>query len=63
MLSRSERDKVFLEVQVQNLTQGPLWFEKIRLEPVDGAESKNAARRIEIPMHGQLTVLECGSAV
>ena len=35
LFSRSERDKVFLEVHIQNLTQGPLWFEKLRLEPVD----------------------------
>lgn len=45
MLSRSERDKVFLEVQVQNLTQGPLWFEKIRLEPVDGWDVIDANTR------------------
>ncbi|KAL5490077.1 hypothetical protein ACEPAI_4910 [Sanghuangporus weigelae] len=36
LLSQNERDKVFLEVHIQNLTQGPLWFEKIRLEPVEG---------------------------
>ncbi|THH04821.1 hypothetical protein EW145_g5244 [Phellinidium pouzarii] len=36
LLSRTERDKIFLEVHIQNLTQGPLWFEKIRLEAVDG---------------------------
>lgn len=27
---------MFLEVHIQNLTQGPLWFEKLRLEPVEG---------------------------
>ncbi|EJD02114.1 DUF974-domain-containing protein [Fomitiporia mediterranea MF3/22] len=36
LLSRSERDKVFLEVHIQNLTQAPMWFEKIRLEAVEG---------------------------
>ncbi|KAI5124059.1 hypothetical protein M0805_003887 [Coniferiporia weirii] len=36
LLSRNERDKVFLEVHVQNLTQGPLCFEKVRLEAVEG---------------------------
>lgn len=36
LLSRTEREKVFLEVHIQNLTQGPLWFEKIRLEAVEG---------------------------
>ena len=36
LLSEAEREKVFLEVHIQNLTQGPLWFEKIRLEAVEG---------------------------
>lgn len=36
LLSRAEREKVFLEVHVQNLTQYPLWFERIRFECVDG---------------------------
>ncbi len=35
-MSSWERDKLFLEVHIQNLTQSPLWFEKIQLEPVDG---------------------------
>ncbi|KAL1730310.1 hypothetical protein EV714DRAFT_211348 [Schizophyllum commune] len=35
-LSTSERDKIFLEVHIQNLTQEPLWFERMLLEPVDG---------------------------
>ncbi|KLO12001.1 DUF974-domain-containing protein [Schizopora paradoxa] len=35
-MSSSERDKLFLEVHIQNLTQSPLWFEKIQLEPVEG---------------------------
>jgi trafficking protein particle complex subunit 13 len=36
LLSQYEREKVFLEVHIQNLTPVPLWFEKIRLEAVDG---------------------------
>lgn len=35
LLSETEREKVFLEVHIQNLTPGPLWFERIRLEAVD----------------------------
>lgn len=36
LILEKERDKVFLEVHIQNLTPSPLWFERIRLEPVDG---------------------------
>ncbi|KAL1747003.1 hypothetical protein HDZ31DRAFT_32934 [Schizophyllum fasciatum] len=35
-LSKSERDKIFLEVHIQNLTPEPLWFERMLLDPVDG---------------------------
>ena len=34
----SEREKIFLEVHIQNLTPEPLWFEHMRLEPVEGWE-------------------------
>ncbi|KIM32333.1 hypothetical protein M408DRAFT_20647 [Serendipita vermifera MAFF 305830] len=36
LMSRVEREKVFLEVHVQNLTQEPLWFERLDFKPVDG---------------------------
>ncbi|TDL27232.1 DUF974-domain-containing protein [Rickenella mellea] len=36
LLSASERDKIFLEVHIQNQTQEPMWFERMRLEPSDG---------------------------
>ncbi|KAF7983071.1 hypothetical protein HWV62_23979 [Athelia sp. TMB] len=36
LLSAIEREKIFLEVHIQNLTQDPLWFERMDLEPVDG---------------------------
>lgn len=35
-MSRTEREKVFLEVHVQNLTSEPLCFEKMKLDCVDG---------------------------
>ena len=35
-LLREERDKVFLEVHIQNLTQKPMTFQRIRFECVDG---------------------------
>ncbi|KAH7107787.1 DUF974-domain-containing protein [Auriculariales sp. MPI-PUGE-AT-0066] len=36
LLTRAERDKVFLEVHVQNLTTDPLWFDQMRFECVEG---------------------------
>ncbi|KAI0029736.1 hypothetical protein K488DRAFT_55711 [Vararia minispora EC-137] len=36
MLSRDERDKVFLEVHIQNTTPEPMSFERIFLEPAPG---------------------------
>ncbi|SJL04430.1 uncharacterized protein ARMOST_07796 [Armillaria ostoyae] len=37
-----ERDKVFLEVHIQNLTQEPIWFERMRFECADGWDVKDA---------------------
>jgi hypothetical protein len=36
LLSVDERDKLFMQVHVQNLTHTPLWFERISFECVDG---------------------------
>ncbi|KAJ7197246.1 hypothetical protein GGX14DRAFT_471992 [Mycena pura] len=36
LLSSVERDKVFLEVHIQNLTAETLWFERMRFECADG---------------------------
>ncbi|KAI0057126.1 DUF974-domain-containing protein [Artomyces pyxidatus] len=36
LLSHSERSKVFLEIHIQNLTQEPMWFERMIFEPAQG---------------------------
>ena len=36
LLSKNEREKVFLEVHIQNLTQDALWFQRIGFECADG---------------------------
>jgi trafficking protein particle complex subunit 13 len=36
LLSSAEREKIFLEVHIQNLTPEPMWFERMSLEAVDG---------------------------
>ncbi|KAJ7632257.1 hypothetical protein FB45DRAFT_498346 [Roridomyces roridus] len=35
LMSTKEREKVFLEVHIQNLTPEPLWFERMRFECVE----------------------------
>lgn len=35
-LSATERNKIFLEVQVQNQCEQAMWFERMRFEPVVG---------------------------
>ncbi|KAG5718673.1 UPF0533 protein C5orf44 [Termitomyces sp. T112] len=41
LLSRAEREKVFLEVHIQNLTQTPMYFERVQFECVDGWEAED----------------------
>lgn len=42
LLSRSEREKTFLEVHIQNLTQEPMWFERMLFEPAQGWQVEDA---------------------
>ena len=39
LLSLTERDKIFLEIHIQNLTQGAIYFERMRLECTDEWDS------------------------
>ncbi len=41
LLSATEREKVFLEVHVQNLTADPITFERMSLDCVDGWEAQD----------------------
>jgi len=41
-LSLSERDKIFLEVHIQNLTANPMHFERMQFEPVEGWDVTDA---------------------
>ncbi|KAF5391817.1 hypothetical protein D9757_001692 [Collybiopsis confluens] len=36
-----ERDKVFLEVHIQNLTPEPIWFERMHFEAVEGWDARD----------------------
>ncbi|KAI0747870.1 hypothetical protein C8Q80DRAFT_1103739 [Daedaleopsis nitida] len=42
LLSREEREKVFLEVHIQNLTQDAMWLERMQFECVDGWQAQDA---------------------
>ncbi|TFK84328.1 DUF974-domain-containing protein [Polyporus arcularius HHB13444] len=42
LLSREEREKVFLEVHIQNLTQDAMWLERMQFECVDGWQVQDA---------------------
>ncbi|EMD38658.1 hypothetical protein CERSUDRAFT_123212 [Gelatoporia subvermispora B] len=44
LLSRNEREKVFLEVHIQNLTQDGMWLERVRFECSDGWQAQDANR-------------------
>jgi len=35
-MSPTEKDKVYLEVHIKNVTQEPMWFERLRFEPTEG---------------------------
>lgn len=41
-LSRAEREKVFLEIHIQNLTQDAMWLERMHLECADGWQAQDA---------------------
>jgi trafficking protein particle complex subunit 13 len=36
LLSSAEREKVFLEVHIQNLTPDAMWLQRMRFEPIEG---------------------------
>ncbi len=44
MFSPTEREKVFLEVHIQNMTPDALWLQKMRFECVDGWQAVDANR-------------------
>ncbi|KAG6879040.1 hypothetical protein C0992_005665 [Termitomyces sp. T32_za158] len=41
ILSRVEREKIFFEVHIQNLTQAPMYFERVKFECVDDWEAED----------------------
>ncbi|PVG02984.1 DUF974-domain-containing protein [Serendipita vermifera] len=49
LMSKTEREKVFLEIHLQNLTQEPMWFEKLEFRPVDGWTSVDSKTSDQSP--------------
>ncbi|CDO69023.1 hypothetical protein BN946_scf184834.g30 [Trametes cinnabarina] len=60
LLSRKEREKVFLEVHIQNLTQDVMWLERMQFECVDGWEVQDA-NILDNPATGSKEYLFSGS--
>ncbi|KAL0947306.1 hypothetical protein HGRIS_013425 [Hohenbuehelia grisea] len=42
LLTPEEREKIFLEVHIQNLTQDPIWFERMRFQCTEGWQQEDA---------------------
>lgn len=60
LLSSQERDKVFLEVHVQNLTQEAMWLERMQFECVEGWQVQDA-NSLENSVSGSKEPLFSGS--
>lgn len=60
LLSSQEREKVFLEVHIQNLTQDAMWLERMQFECVDGWQVQDA-NSLENPVSGSKEPLFSGS--
>ncbi|THV08043.1 DUF974-domain-containing protein, partial [Dendrothele bispora CBS 962.96] len=41
LMSTMERDKLFLEVHIQNMTAEPIWFERMAFEPMENWNAKD----------------------
>ncbi len=60
LLSNEEREKVFLEVHIQNLTQDAMWLERMQFECVDGWQSQDV-NILDHPAAGTKEYLFSGS--
>ena len=60
LLSSQEREKVFLEVHIQNLTQDAMWLERMQFECVEGWQVQDA-NFLENPTSGSKEPLLSGS--
>ncbi|KAL7283181.1 hypothetical protein ACG7TL_002607 [Trametes sanguinea] len=60
LLSSKEREKVFLEVHIQNLTQDAMWLERMQFECIDGWEAQDA-NILDNPATGSKEYLFSGS--
>nr|VWO98687.1 N/A [Ganoderma boninense] len=60
LLSTQEREKVFLEVHIQNLTQDAMWLERMQFECVDGWQVQDT-NSLENPASGSKEPLFSGS--
>jgi hypothetical protein len=57
LLSLKERENVFLEVHIENLTQGSMWFEYMRFECVDNWTVEDVGNK-SLSSGGAMTLLQ-----
>ncbi|KIJ60596.1 hypothetical protein HYDPIDRAFT_98329 [Hydnomerulius pinastri MD-312] len=58
LLHSLEREKVFLEVHIQNMTQEPMWFDRMEFECVEGWSAVDANRVSKTDDSGTKTQLQ-----
>ena len=63
LLSPTEREKVFLEVHIQNLTPDALWLQSMKFESVDGWHVVDANREIINTSEDTESIFTGGSAL
>lgn len=56
LLSPAEREKVFLEVHIQNLTPDAMWLQRMRFEAVDGWQAEDANKSLAAGSKGDETI-------
>ena len=63
LLSPSEREKVFLEVHIQNLTPDAMWLQRMRFEPVEGWVVEDANKLLSVDAREDETVFSGAMAL
>ncbi|GJE86793.1 DUF974-domain-containing protein [Phanerochaete sordida] len=63
LLSTSEREKVFLEVHIQNLTPDAMWLQRLRFEPVEGWNVQDVNKSLSSETKGDETIFQDSTAM
>lgn len=63
LLSTSEREKVFLEVHIQNLTPDAMWLQRLRFEPVEGWNVQDVNKSLSLDTKDDETIFQDSTAM